>query len=31
MEWRALGGKEVAGTGRRTVKVGGLEASVEEE
>ena len=31
MERRALDGGEVAGTGRRTVKVGGLEASVEEE
>jgi hypothetical protein len=30
MERRALGGTDVAGTGRRTVKVG-LEASVEEE
>jgi hypothetical protein len=33
MERRALGGREVAGRGRRTAKVGGLEASVlvEEE
>jgi len=31
MERRALGGREVAGTGRRTVMVGRLEASVEVE